>query len=273
MEFIELLKTIILGIIEGITEWLPISSTGHMLLVDEFLHLNVSNSFREMFLVVIQLGAILAVVTLYFHKLNPFTNRKTPLEKKETLFIWKNVFVASIPLGIIGFLFDDIVDKHFHNYQTISIALIFYGILFLIIENKKKGKTPAIDNFNQLNWLTSFKIGLFQVLSVIPGTSRSGATILGGILVGTSREIATEFTFFLGIPAMFGASFVKLIKFGFHYSSAEFLILFFGMMTAFFVSLFVIKILIKYIKTNDFKLFGYYRIVLGIIVLLYFYLK
>ncbi len=273
MEIIEIMKTIILGIIEGITEWLPISSTGHMLLFDEFVHLNLSDSFKEMFFVVIQLGAILAVVVLYFNKLNPFSNKKTEIQKKETYSIWFKVIIASIPLAIIGILFEDIIDKFFYNYQTISIALIFYGILFIVIENRNKKSVQKIDRFEKLDFITTLKIGLFQVLSLIPGTSRSGATILGGILVGTSREIAAEFTFFLGIPAMFGASLIKILKFGFQFSTSELFVLGIGMFTAFFVSLIVIKFLMKYIKKNDFKIFGYYRIILGIAVLLYFFLK
>lgn len=273
MEIIEIVKTILLGFVEGITEWLPISSTGHMLLLDELIQLDMSASFKEMFFVVIQLGAILAVVVLYFNKLNPFSKNKNQVERKETYLIWWKVLIASIPLGIVGVLFDDVMNKYFHNYQTIASALIFYGVLFILIENKNKKKKQDVDQFDKLNWKTALKIGFFQVLSLIPGTSRSGATILGGILVGTSREVAAEFTFFLGIPVMFGASFLKIIKFGLHFSSSELLILLIGMVTAFLVSIVVIKFLIKYIKKNDFKIFGYYRIALGIAVIGYFLLK
>ena len=267
---LEIIKTIILGIVEGITEWLPISSTGHMLLVDEFIKLNASEVFKEMFFVVIQLGAILAVITLYFNKLNPFTNKKNKQEKKDTYLMWSKVLVASIPAAIIGLKFDDILDKIFYNYQTISITLILYGVLFIIIENYNKNKTAKITNLNELDYKTSLKIGIFQILALIPGTSRSGATILGGILVGTTREVAAEFTFFLAIPIMFGASLIKVLKFGFVFTQMQLLILLVGVITAYLVSVIAIKFLMKYIKKNDFKIFGYYRIILGLIVIMYF---
>lgn len=270
---IEMLKVLVLGIVEGITEWLPISSTGHMILVDEFIRLNVSKEFKEMFFVVIQLGAILAVVLLYFNKLNPFSRKKNKMQKMETMEIWFKVVVGVIPAGILGVLFDDYLDAHFYNYQTVAITLILYGILFILIENKNRHKLAKIKSFNQLNYGTALGVGFFQVLALIPGTSRSGATILGAIILGTSREIAAEYSFFLSIPVMFGASLLKMLKFGFKYSKNEIFILLFGMLVAFIVSIIAIKFLMSYIKKNDFKAFGWYRIVLGLLVLIYFMLK
>lgn len=267
---IELFKAVILGIVEGITEWLPISSTGHMILVEEFIKFNASAEFMEMFRVVIQLGAIMAVVLLYFHKLNPFAPSKTLKQKKDTMEIWYKVIVGVLPAGILGVLFDDWFDEHFYNYQTVAIMLIVYGILFIIIENKNKGKSSKINNFKDLTYPTAFKIGIFQVLSLVPGTSRSGATILGGIIVGTSRNIAAEYSFFMSIPIMFGASALKLVKFGLNFTGLELAILITGMVVAFVVSVIAIKFLMKYIKNNDFKAFGWYRIILGILVLCYF---
>lgn len=266
----EIIKVIILGIIEGITEWLPISSTGHMILVDEFIRLDVTDAFKEMFLVVIQLGAIFAVIILFFNKLNPIDNKKTDSEKLNILSIWLKVIIGIIPAGIIGLLLDDWLNAHFYNYVVVSIMLIFYGAIFIFIENKNKEKESKINDFSQLTFLTAFFIGLFQVLSLIPGTSRSGATILGGILLGTSRRIAAEFSFYLSIPIMIGASLVKIYKFGFEFTGQEVILLITGMIVAFIVSIFAIKFLLGYIKKKDFKVFGYYRIVLGIIVLLYF---
>lgn len=270
--FIELIKVIILGIVEGITEWLPISSTGHMILVDEFINLKATAEFKEMFLVVIQLGAILAVVLLYFQKLNPFSTKKTKQEKKETMSIWYKVVVGVIPASVIGVLFEDWLDEHFYNYITVAIMLVLYGILFIIIENKNKDKKPKVNDFNSLSYGTAFSIGLFQVLALIPGTSRSGATILGGIILGTSRYIAAEYSFFLSIPVMFGASALKLIKFGFNFTGMEVALLLTGMIVAFIVSVIAIKFLLGYIKKNDFKAFGWYRIVLGLIIMGYFFL-
>jgi undecaprenyl-diphosphatase len=270
MEFMEIIKAIILGIIEGITEWLPISSTGHMILADEFIRLNLSDAFKEMFLVVIQLGAIIAVIILYFQKLNPFSSKKTVDEKKDTIALWLKVIVACVPAGIIGLLFNDQIDAIFYNYKTVAITLILYGVLFIIIEQRNKSRHAKINEFSQLNYSTVLIIGLFQILALIPGTSRSGATILGAVLIGTSRSIAAEFSFFLSIPVMFGASAVKLAKFGLDFSGAEVTVLLVGMVTAFLVSIWSIKFLVDYIKKHDFKVFGYYRIVLGIIVLLYF---
>ena len=270
MFFLEILKAAILGIIEGITEWLPISSTGHMILVDQFLKLNMSEAFKEMFLVVIQLGAILAVVVLYWKKINPFPFYKTRRQKKETAQLWYNILIACIPAVIIGFFFDDIIEKIFYNYQTVAVTLILYGIIFIFIESRSKNATPAINHLSQIDGRTALMIGLFQVLSVIPGTSRSGATIIGAMLIGSSRSVAAEFTFLLAIPVMFGASFLKLIKFGFDFSGQEIAVLITGMAVAFIVSIFAIRFLTSYIKKHDFKPFGWYRIVLGAVVLLYF---
>lgn len=272
MNVIEILKAIILGIVEGITEWLPISSTGHLILLEKLLTLNVSAEFMEMMRVVIQLGAIMAVVILYFNKLNPFSSKKSLQEKKNTMNIWFKVIVGVLPVGILGVLFDDWFDKYFYNDVTVAIMLIVYGILFIIIENRNKGKRAQINSFRDLSYKTAFYIGLFQILSLIPGTSRSGATILGAIILGTSRYIAAEYSFFLAIPIMFGASALKLIKFGFSFTGLEIAILLAGMISAFIVSIIAIKFLLKYIRNNDFKAFGWYRIVLGILVLGFFIL-
>lgn len=270
---IEIFKAIFLGIVEGITEWLPISSTGHMILVEEFLPLNLSNSFREMFFVVIQLGAILAVMFIYFNKLNPFAPSKTKSQKKQTFILWYKVIFACIPAGVIGLLFDDKIDALFYNYQTVASMLIIYGVLFIYIENIHKNKSFKINTLNALTYKTAFMIGLFQVLALIPGTSRSGATIIGAMLVGTSRVVAAEFTFFLAIPVMFGASLLKILKFGFNFTPLELQVLLSGCIVSFIVSILAIKFLMNYIKTNNFKVFGYYRVVLGIVVLGYFFLN
>ena len=276
MFLLELLKTVLLGIVEGITEWLPISSTGHMILFDEFIKLNVSDAFKEMFMVVIQLGAILAVVWLYFNKLNPFSKKKTPQKRRETWSLWGKVLVGSIPAAIIGLLLDDWLDSMFYNYQTVAATLILYGILFIVIERYNRSRKPAIQTLDQLNYKTALLIGVFQMLALIPGTSRSGATIIGAILIGTSRSVAAEYTFFLAIPAMLGASGLKLLKFfmetGFGMGAQEIIILLLGMAVAFIVSVIAIKFLMRYIKKHDFTVFGYYRIVLGLLVLGYFLL-
>lgn len=269
---LDILKAIILGVVEGITEWLPISSTGHMILVDEFMKLGTSAAFKEMFLVVIQLGAIMAVVVLYFHKLNPFSPKKTSLQKRNTFELWAKVLVACVPAAVIGLLFNDKIDELFYNYITVAIMLIVYGVLFIIIENKNAGRIPNVERLTELTYSTAALIGVFQVLALIPGTSRSGATIIGALLLGTSRFVAAEFTFYLAIPVMFGASLLKIVKFGFQYSAMEVVILLVGCLVAFFVSVFAIKFLMSYIKKHDFKAFGYYRIVLGVIVLLYFFI-
>ena len=272
LSILELIKTVILGIVEGLTEWLPISSTGHMILVDEYIRLDVSKAFMDMFLVVIQLGAILAVVVLNFERLNPFSSWKTRYEKKQTFQLWYKVIVACLPAAVIGLLFNKYMEEHFMTAPVVATTLIFYGIMFIVVENYNKRRTPKVTDLDRLDYKTAFIIGVFQVLSLVPGTSRSGATILGGILFGASRYVAAEFTFFLAIPVMFGASFLKIVKFGWHYTGAEILILVVGMATAFVVSILSIKFLLRYIKKNDFKAFGWYRIVLGIIVLAYLFL-
>ncbi|WP_113676193.1 undecaprenyl-diphosphate phosphatase [Vallitalea guaymasensis] len=270
MDIIEIFKALIIGIVEGVTEWLPISSTGHMILVDEFLKLNMSDAFKEMFFVVIQLGAIMAVVVIYWKKIFPFSFKQKEFIKKDTILLWVKIVIACIPAGIVGILFNDKMDELFYNYQTVTITLILYGILFIIIEKWNKGRTCKVNDISELTYQTALIIGLFQVLSLIPGTSRSGVTILGAILIGTSRTVAAEFTFFLAMPVMFGASIIKILKFGFAFTSLELLVLLTGMIVAFVVSILAIKFLVGYIKKHDFKVFGWYRIALGIIVILYF---
>ena len=267
---LEFLKVILLGIVEGITEWLPISSTGHMILVEQFVKLNVTEEFLEMFRVVIQLGAILAVVVLYFPKLWPFCSPRDGWIKKDTWILWFKVLVAALPAAIIGLPFDDLLDKLFYNYQTVAVTLILYGVLFIVVENYNKNRRPRTRKLEALPWSTALLIGVFQVLALIPGTSRSGSTILGAILLGCSRSVAAEFSFFLSIPVMFGASLLKLLKFGLHFTGYEAAILLVGMVTAFVVSILAIKFLMGYIKKNNFKPFGYYRIALGVLVLAYF---
>lgn len=272
LSFIEILKVVFLGIVEGITEWLPISSTGHMLLVDEFISLNASDDFKEMFFVVIQLGAILAVVTIFWNKMWPFQlkDKTQSVMKKDTWSMWFKTVVACIPGAIVTILFDDYIEAHLHTAVVISIALIFYGIAFIVIENWNKTRTPKVETLNDITYKTAFLIGMFQVLSIIPGTSRSGATIIGALLIGVSRVAAAEFTFFLAVPVMFGLSALKMIKFGLSFTSAELAILIIGCVVAYLVSIVVIKFLMSYIKKHDFKIFGWYRIVLGVIVLAYF---
>ncbi|WP_399553381.1 undecaprenyl-diphosphate phosphatase [uncultured Selenomonas sp.] len=265
----ELVKVVILGIVEGLTEWLPVSSTGHMILVDEFIRLDVSTAFMDMFLVVIQLGAILAVVVLNAAKLNPFLRSKSREERRATLDLWGKVIVACLPAAVIGLAFNKYMEAHFMNAPVVSAMLILYGVLFIVVERWNRRRVPRVESLAQLDYRTAFIIGMFQVLSLVPGTSRSGATILGGIIFGTSRYVAAEFTFFLAIPVMFGASFLKLVKFGWNYSGAEILILAVGMVTAFIVSILSIQFLLRYIKRNDFTVFGWYRIALGIVVLGY----
>ncbi|MCR2043445.1 undecaprenyl-diphosphate phosphatase [Anaerosalibacter massiliensis] len=269
MNILELIKVIIIGIVEGITEWLPISSTGHMLLVDEFLQLNMSEAFKEMFFVVIQLGAILAVVVMFWGKMFPFGFREKPIIKKDIFSIWFKVLVACIPSGIMGVLFDDFLEAHFGTPVVIAAMLIFYGVLFIVIEAWNKKRKSRVNTLAEINYKTAFTIGMFQVLSLIPGTSRSGATIIGALIIGVSRVAAAEFSFFLAIPTMFGASAFKLLKFGFDFTGTELLTLVFGMVVAFLVSILAIKFLMGYIKKHDFRAFGWYRIVLGVIVLLY----
>lgn len=287
---IEILKVILLGVVEGITEWLPISSTGHMIIIDEFVQLNVTPEFKEMFFVVIQLGAIMAVVVLYWQKLWPFVSGKNKDNVKyapqyqgdnglvnflnkyvkwDTMQMWFKVLVAALPAAIIGLPFDDMLDELFYNFQTVSITLIVYGIIFIIVESRNKSKKPTVRNFEELTYKHAVIIGIFQILALIPGTSRSGATIIGAMIIGTSRYVAAEFSFFLAIPIMLGASLLKLVKFGFAFQAGELAILLIGMVTAFVVSVIAIKTFMSYIKKKDFKVFGYYRIVLGIILIVY----
>lgn len=270
---IEILKAVLFGIVEGITEWLPISSTGHMILVDQFVHLNVSADFYKMFEVVIQLGAIMAVVVLFWNKLWPFhMKNEKPAWKDGALSMWLKIIVAVIPAAIIGVLFDDKIDELFYHPVPVAIALIVVGVLFIVVETIMKGKKPSIRNIGQITYKAAVIIGLFQVLAaVFPGTSRSGATIIGALLIGVSRATAAEFTFFLAVPVMFGASLLKVIKYiaaGVAMTGSELVILVIGTLVAFIVSVFVIKFLMSYIKKHDFKVFGWYRIVLCILVLL-----
>ncbi len=271
---LDIIKSVILGIIEGITEWLPISSTGHLIIADEFIKLNMSAEFMEMFNVVIQLGAILAVVVIYFKQMWPFSSKKEDhYIKKEAFSMWFKVIVAILPAAIIGIPLDDFFEEKFHNYIVVALALIVYGIAFIWIEKRNKKLVPKVNNISEITYKTAFLIGCFQALSLIPGTSRSGSTILGAILIGVSRVAAAEFSFYMAVPVMFGASAIKLLKFGFNFTSTEMVILLVGMITAFVVSVVAIKFLMSYIKKRDFAAFGYYRIVLGVIVLLYFVLK
>ncbi|MSA72828.1 undecaprenyl-diphosphate phosphatase [Holdemania massiliensis] len=273
---IEMIKAIVLGIVQGITEWLPISSTGHMILVNELMPLTVladvaaNKEFVDMFMVVIQFGSILAVLLLYFHKLNPFSPRKNAYEKRSTIDLWLKVIVAVVPAGIIGVLFDDLIDAYFYNPITVAAMLIVYGVAFLVIENRHR--RPSVTSFDKMSYKTALAIGVFQVLALIPGTSRSGATILGAVLLGCSRGIAAEFSFFLAVPVMFGASLLKLIKMKIAFSLATASVLLVGMIVAFIVSVFAIRFLMGYIRKHDFKAFGVYRIVLGVLVLAYFFL-
>lgn len=281
MNILEVIKAIILGIVEGITEWLPVSSTGHMILVDEFLKLKMSDEFKEMFEVVIQLGAILAVVLLYWKKIFPFGKKDNAHPLKNTGFgsyiktdifsMWFKVLIACVPAAVVGLLFDDKINELFYNPWTVAIALIVFGIAFIVIEKWNKSKSSRINDISELTYKTALIIGMFQLIAAIfPGTSRSGATIVGALLIGVSRVVAAEFTFYLAIPVMFGASLLKLVKFGFDFTGTELVILLSGMVTAFIVSVFVIKFLMDYIKKHDFTVFGWYRIVLGALVILYF---
>lgn len=272
VSLIEILKTIFLGIVEGFTEWIPVSSTGHMLLVDEFIKLDVSKEFMEMFLVVIQLGAIMAVIVLFWNKMFPFQfkDKEKTVIRGDIFSIWFKVVVACIPGAIVTLLFDDYIEAHLHTPVVIAGALIFYGIVFILVENWNKSRTTTINSLEDITYKTAFIIGLFQVLSIIPGTSRSGATIIGALLIGVSRVAAAEFTFFLAVPVMLGLSLVKVLKFGFAYTQSELVILAVGVVVAYLVSVLVIKFLMSYIKKHDFKVFGWYRIILGAIVLAYF---
>lgn len=273
---IEILKSIIYGIVEGITEWLPVSSTGHMILLEEIMPMNVSKSFWSMFLVVTQLGAILAVVLLYWNKIFPFkkTREGKYVSVKSIWVLWSKILVATIPAAVIGLALDDWIDEHLYNGFVVAIMLILVGVAFIYVENRNKDMRPTVNSLSALSYKDALIIGLFQVIAaVLPGTSRSGATIIGGLLIGVSRAVAAEFTFFLAIPVMFGASLLKLVKFGFAFSFLEFFILIIGMLVALVVSIFVIRFLMSYIKKHDFKVFGWYRIVLGIIVLIFFAIR
>lgn len=270
--FIEALKVIFLGIVEGITEWLPISSTGHMLLVDQFIKMDQSQDFKDMFFILIQLGAIIAVVLLFWNKMFPFQfkDKTQPVVRKDVFSIWFKVIVACVPGAIVTVLFDDYIEQHFQTPTVIACALIFYGIAFILIELLNKKRKVKIQSINDITYGTALLIGLFQVLSIIPGTSRSGATIIGALLIGVSRVAAAEFTFFLAVPVMFGLSAIKLLKFGFAFTSLELAIMLLGMAVAFLVSLIVVKFLMDYIKKRDFKIFGWYRIALGAVIIIYF---
>lgn len=272
LSFVELLKVIFLGIVEGITEWLPISSTGHMLLVDEFIQLNASGDFKKMFFIIIQLGAILAVVVLFWNRMFPFQfrDKSKPVIRKDIFSLWFKVVVACIPGAVVTILFDDYIEAHFHTPIVIALALIVYGIAFIIIERWNKSRTPKTETLAEIAYQTAFLIGLFQVLSIIPGTSRSGATIIGGLLIGVSRVAVAEFTFYLAVPVMLGMSFLKLLKFGFSFTGTELVLLGVGTAVAFLVSILVIRFLMAYIRKHDFQAFGWYRIVLGVLVLIYF---
>ena len=276
----DIIKSIILGIIEGITEWLPISSTGHLIIADEFIKLGMTDEFMEMFNVVIQLGAILAVVVIFWNKMWPFTADKTKgynyitkgngLIKKDVMDMWFKVIVAMLPAAIVGIPFDNYFEKHFHNWQVVSAALIAYGVLFIVIEKINKSCKPKVTGIPELSYKTALLIGCFQALSLIPGTSRSGSTILGAMILGVSRVAGAEFSFFLAVPVMFGASLIKLLKFGFTFTGMELAVLAVGTLTSFIVSVIAIKFLISYVRRHDFSLFGYYRIALGVIVIAYF---
>ena len=270
MRIIEILKVIVLGMVEGFTEWLPISSTGHLILINKLIQLDVSPEFMEMFRVVIQLGAILAVVMLYFDRLNPLSRSKRGDQRRVALILWSKIIVACVPAAILGKLLDDWMDAHLYNGLVVSLMLILYGVLFILVENRNRKTEPQITKMWQLNYQTALYIGMFQVLALIPGTSRSGVTILGAVLLGCSRAIAAEFSFFVGIPIMFGASLLKLAKFGFRFSNTEIVYLVLGMLVAFLVSVYSIRFLMSWVKKNDFKVFGYYRIVLGVIVLIWY---
>ncbi len=270
LSFTEILKVIFLGIVEGVTEWLPISSTGHMLLVDEFLTLNVSDAFKDMFFVVIQLGAILGVVILFWQKMFPFQfkDKTKPAVKMDTLSIWLKVVVACIPGAVVTLLFDDYIEAHLHTPLVIALMLILYGIAFILIEKWNRNRQPKVAGLEDMTYRTALMVGLFQVLSIIPGTSRSGATIIGALLIGVSRVAAAEFTFFLAVPVMIGLSFIKILKFGFAFTSSELIVLLLGSAVAFVVSLLVVRFLMNYIRKHDFTAFGWYRIALGIVVIL-----
>ena len=268
--FIEFLKIVVFGVVEGFTEWLPISSTGHLILVENIVHLNVSEEFMNVFRVVIQLGAILAVLVLYFRRLNPFDPGKKPAQKRATWHLWFKIVIACIPAAVLGILLDTVLDKYLYNPYVVAAMLIIYGVIFIAFENRNQHAEFRIKKVSQISYQTAFYIGLFQLLALIPGTSRSGATILGAMMLGCSRTAASEFTFFLGIPVMFGASLLKILHYGLAFSAMELFFMAAAMVIAFVVSMYSIQFLLGYVKKHDFKFFGYYRIVLGVIVLIYF---
>ncbi len=268
MSFTDIIKVIVLGFVQGITEWLPVSSTGHLILFDAFLQLQQSEVFVNTLFVVIQLGSIMAVIVLYFEKLNPFSRRKNFFTRQETIDLWKKVIVAVIPAAVLGLLFDNIINEMFYNPVTVAVMLIVYGILFILIENR--WRYPKYRSLEHLDYRTAILIGCFQSLALIPGTSRSGATIVGALLLGTARPVAAEFSFFMAIPTMLGASALKLLKVGLSFTLAEWALLLLGSAVAFIVSVFAIRLLMNYIQRHDFKVFGYYRIILGLLLILYF---
>ncbi|MBR5139843.1 MAG: undecaprenyl-diphosphate phosphatase [Clostridia bacterium] len=283
MLFIEIIKAILLGIVEGITEWLPVSSTGHMIILDELISLKVTEEFLELFLVVVQLGAIAAVPVYFFNRLNPFSKKKSEIERKATWSLWFKVFVGVLPAAVIGVLLDDFLDDHLYNYIVVSIALIVYGVVFVLIEKLRKNKAEnglceryRVEKIEDLSYTDALRIGAFQMLSLVPGTSRSGSTIIGGMLTGVSRTVSAEFSFFMAIPVMIGASLLKIYKFidgGFSVSNTELLLLFVGILVSFIVSLFIIKFLMDFVKNHTFAPFGIYRIALGVMVLLFFLIR
>ena len=276
MFILEILKAVLFGVVEGITEWLPVSSTGHIILLDEFIRLQASEEFKSMFDVVIQLGAILAVIVIFFHKLNPFDPKKSPAKKKATWELWFKVCVAILPSGIVGVLFDDWMDAHLHNWFVVSLMLIVYGVAFLYVERLNEKRTAAIGRVWDIDWRTALLIGCFQCLSLVPGTSRSGSTILGAILLGVGRSAGSEFSFFMAVPTMLGASAIKLLKFllsGAAFGFGELVILLVGTVVSFVVSMIAIKALMNYVRNHSFAAFGWYRIVLGIVVILFFAIK
>lgn len=271
MSFLEILKAVFFGIVEGITEWLPVSSTGHLILLDEFIQLNESDEFKSMFDVVIQLGAIMAVVVLYWKQIFPFSFKTKPVIKKDIFTLWFKILTACIPAAVVGLLFDEVFEKYFYNPVSVSIALIVIGIAFIILESFNKGKKTRVNSLSEITFKDALLIGVFQLLAAIfPGTSRSGSTIMGGLAIGVSRSVIAEFTFFLAIPVMFGASLLKIVKFGLDFTASQAMILGIAMVVAFAVSIVVIKFLMGYIKKHDFKVFGWYRIILGALVLIYF---
>jgi len=270
MSIVEFLKVIVLGIVEGFAEWLPISSTGHLILIDELIHLNVTEEFKDVFNVVIQLGAMLAVAIVYFNKLNPFSAEKNEYQNRSTLLLWVKIVIACLPVGILGVLLDNWIEEHMKSSLIIALTLIIYGIIFIVIESRGFKKEPIVNKTSKIDYYTALYIGIFQVLSLVPGTSRSGATIIGAMLLGCSRSVAAEFSFFLGMPIILGASLLKIFKYSAVYTGSQLLYLLVGVLVAFFVSAYSVNFLINWVKKHDFKLFGYYRIVLGIIVLVWF---